>query len=397
MVLIWSIVSQQRTTDTILIAFENTRSRTTELIQALELEDINAQPETFVSPPKWHLAHTTWFFEEFILKHQPAYQIFDPNHSFLFNSYYNTIGERVARDRRGAQTRPRLESIMQYRKHVDDAMKKTMQANLLSDHDRSMIELGLAHEQQHQELLLMEIKYILGTQYLQPKFSDEKNSTTRSSEQKALWLNVPEGIHKIGFEGAGFYFDNETPKHKVYVEAFEICSALVTNEQYLEFIKSEEYNNPLHWLDEGWAWKMNQKINHPLYWKQLDVRWYEYLLTGLSELNMKSALCHISYYEAEAFASYKGMRLPTEEEWELASASLDWGKRWEWTSSAYLPSPGYSQAPGAVGEYNGKFMVNQKVLRGGSEATPKGHSRPTYRNFFHPDMRWMYSGIRLVK
>jgi len=238
-------LSQQLTTDTILSAFDKTRSHTVELIQFLELEDINAQPKIFVSPPKWHLAHTTWFFEEFILKDQQDYMVFDPNHSFLYNSYYNAVGQRVSRDRRGVQTRPTLETILKYREHVDRAVKDIIRHNRLNNRDRDIIELGLAHEEQHQELLIMDAKYILGIQYLQPLFWNKKRTSPQSAEEK-LWLSIPEGIQEIGFAGADFSFDNEHLRHKVLVHEFEISPDLVSNGEYLEFIESDEYNDPRH-------------------------------------------------------------------------------------------------------------------------------------------------------
>jgi len=397
MVLLWRMVSEQLTEQLILNAFEKTRIRSVELIRALELEDVNAQPVVFVSPPKWHLAHTTWFFEEFILKNQPRYELFDQDHAFLFNSYYNAIGERVERDRRGAQTRPLLRSVLDYREHVDRHITGMLRSKAISHEDLTLVQLGLAHEEQHQELLLMDIKYILGQQYIQPPYSKHLSHLPARGVRNKGWIKIAEGMHEIGHEGSDFSFDNERPKHKVYTEGFEISNTLVTNGEYLEFISSNAYNDPKNWLDEGWSWKQHNQIKHPLYWKEDEGNWYEYKLSGKEDLNLDAPVCHVSFYEADAFASFKGLRLPTENEWEAASNMLDWGLRWEWTSSAYLPYPGFKVAEGAVGEYNGKFMVNQKVMRGSSEATPEGYSRSTYRNFFHPEMRWMFSGIRLVK
>lgn len=395
MVLLWCIVTTEVIHKELAKRFSNTRSHTEKLIEPLETEDVNAQPEDFTSPPKWHLAHTTWFFEDFILKDLPGYQVFDPDHAFLFNSYYNSIGDRIPRDRRGVQTRPTLRHILNYRSHGTKSMLEYLETGEFSDHHRELVELGMAHEEQHQELLLMDLKYILGKQYLQPPYWRE--TTKQRVSQDELWLPVNSGLFDIGVQDVEFHFDNERPAHRVFLEDFEIRSNLVTNGEYLEFIRSSAYHHPQYWLDEGWKWKEENNVNAPLYWEHKDEEWFEYSLHGSKPLDLNAPVCHVSYYEADAYASFRHLRLPTEFEWEVAADSFKWGSRWEWTNSDYAPYPGFVKVPGAVGEYNGKFMVNQKVLRGASEVTPLGHSRKTYRNFFHPNMRWMFSGIRLAK
>ena len=258
-----------------------------------------------------------------------------------------------------------------------------------------LVVLGLNHEEQHQELLATDIKYILGNNPLFPALYHEEKII--SPVTKNEWIQMDEGVYAIGFEGEGFCFDNELNRHKVYLNDYSICSELVTNKEYLDFIHAGGYKNFAYWHMEGWEWVKANQVNAPMYWHLIDGEWMNYTLNGLLPIDWNEPVCHISFYEAYAFASWKGLRLPTEAEWEVAATKFNWGKRWEWTESAYLPYPGFSKAPGAIGEYNGKFMVNQKVLRGASEVTPPGHSRITYRNFFHPPLRWQYTGIRLAK
>lgn len=376
--------------------YNEVRQRSVSICKPLQTEDYVVQPVADVSPPKWHLGHTTWFFETFILKPNLAgYKEFNPDYNYVFNSYYETVGARVIRTDRGNLSRPTVADVYEFRKHVDDAMNKFLANdadNLLSE----LIILGLNHEEQHQELLAYDIKYILGHNPLFPPYNqDHKNLQPTSSPQK--WISINEGIYEIGFNGDGFCFDNELNRHKIYLNPFQISSSPVTNKEFIEFMNDGGYTNFRFWHAEGWDWVNTNRITAPLYWYLINEEWHNYTLQGLQKVDGNTTLCHISYYEAYAFAQWKGMRLPTEFEWEVAAKHFDWGQRWEWTESAYLPYPGFSKAEGAIGEYNGKFMVNQKVLRGASEVTPEGHSRITYRNFFHPHLRWHYCGIRLAK
>lgn len=382
--------------DRLLQQFLQTRQRSVELCSPLQKEDYIPQPVDFVSPPKWHLAHITWFFEEMILKKFiPDYQEFDKDFCFLFNSYYQSIGERTLRNHRGFITRPGVEEVFAYRKHVDEKMTELL-SHTNSSELEELVVLGINHEQQHQELFITDLKYILHCNPIFPVYHSEANMVNDKNDETG-YVHLKEGIYEIGATGEGFHFDNEYNRHKVFLSGFEISKALVTNGEYLEFINAGGYKNFKYWLDEGWAWVQREQIEHPLYWHKKSEGWNYFTLAGLQPLNEDSILSHISFYEAQAFATWKGMRLPTEQEWEAASSQLNWGKRWEWTYSAYLPYPGFTTAEGAVGEYNGKFMINQMVLRGASVATAIGHSRNTYRNFFHPHFQWQFTGIRLAK
>ena len=376
--------------------FQFVRRHSEAICSPLQTEDYVPQPVPFVSPPKWHLAHTTWFFETFLLiPFLKDYQLFHNDFSYLFNSYYNNVGNRVLRANRGNITRPGIEQVYAYRKHVDVHIGKLLEVNS-SEEVLSLLELGLHHEQQHQELMLTDIKYILGHNPTFPIYS-ETGIDDKPLVLAQKWISVPENVYEIGHQGVGFCFDNELGKHKVYLHDFEISNTLITNQEYLEFMHDGGYQNFNLWLDEGWSWVNQNNIDAPLYWHKINEEWYHYTLKGLKPIQSNETLKHINFFEATAFAQWKGMRLPTEFEWEVASKQLKWGTRWEWTNSAYLPYPGFTKAPGAVGEYNGKFMVNQMVLRGASVATSPGHSRATYRNFFHADERWQFTGIRLVK
>ena len=384
--------------------YREVRQATMTLCEPLEIEDYIPQPSVDVSPAKWNIAHTTWFFEEMVLKKFiPEYKVFDPNFGFLFNSYYNSIGDRTRRDNRGDLSRPTVKHVFAYREYVDEKMVRLIggSGGNASVNERAklndLILLGLNHEQQHQELLLTDLKYTLGVNPLFPVYRDDFAIEELAESGDTSFVEIEGGIHEIGFEGDGFCFDNELSRHKVYFEDFAISERLVTNAEFIEFIDAGGYREHGLWHSEGWDWINSSGGDSPLYWHQGDDGWHHFSLAGLRKLPMDAPLCHISYYEAAAFADWKGMRLPTEFEWEIASNRLDWGKRWEWTNSAYLPYPGFSKAAGAVGEYNGKFMINQMVLRGASVATPAGHSRPTYRNFFHPHLRWQFTGIRLAK
>lgn len=372
------------------------RKYSEQICEPLQTEDYVVQPVVDVSPPKWHLGHTTWFFETFILKpFSVNYQVYNDDYNFVFNSYYETVGNRVIRTDRGNLSRPSVNEIYQYRAYVDEAMTKFLAAPL-KDEVKELLILGFNHEQQHQELLLTDIKYILGNNPLFPVYSKGKKEVL-ANETASGFINIPEGIYEIGYKGDDFSFDNELNRHKVYLHDFSISKTLVSNAEFLEFIKAGGYENFNYWHAEGWDWVKNNHITSPMYWHLIDGEWFNYTLAGLLQIDPNAPVSHLSYYEAYAYASWKGMRLPTEFEWEVAAKSFNWGERWEWTESAYLPYPGFSKAPGAIGEYNGKFMVNQKVLRGASIATPENHSRITYRNFFHPHLRWQYTGIRLVK
>lgn len=380
----------------LLQLYKKTRSQSATLCEPLEIEDYIPQPVDFASPPKWHLSHSTWFFEEMILKKfVKDYQVFNPHFGFLFNSYYQTLGERAIRTERGTITRPTVKEVYDYRKYVDDHISALLQNPVNSTLEELLI-LGINHEQQHQELLITDLKHTLSYNPIYPVYKENFNLTAQQNSEKG-WLKIDEGIYSIGFEGEGFHFDNEKGRHQVFLHEFEISKSLVTNAEFIEFMEAGGYENFKFWLDEGWNWITENQVKSPLYWTKIDDKWYSFTLEGLKPLEPEDILTHISFYEAQAFATWKGCRLPTEFEWEVAADQLDWGKRWEWTYSAYLPYPKFKIAEGAVGEYNGKFMVGQMVLRGSSTATPEGHSRKTYRNFFQPKYRWQITGIRLAK
>ena len=376
-------------------SYLNTRQRFVTICKSLKTEDYSVQPKIFVSPPKWHLAHSTWFFEQFVLSEfKQDYKIFDEDFAYLFNSYYNNAGKRVLRPNRGLMTRPTVDEVYQYRKYVDEQMVDFLNQNP-SEKAKEIIELGIQHEQQHQELFYYDIKYILGNQPTFPTV--ENNIHLAEIEQPSKWLKVNEGIYDIGHKENTFCYDNELGRHKVFLHEFEISDQLVTNEDYIKFIEAGGYQDFNLWHAEGWDFIKQNEIEAPEYWHKVDGKWHQYTLQGFQEVNLKEPVSHVSLYEAYAYAEWKQMRLPTEFEWEVASKQFDYGQLWEWTNSAYLPYPNFSKAPGALGEYNGKFMINQMVLRGASIATVDNHSRLTYRNFFHPEMRWQFSGIRLVK
>ena len=399
----------------LLEKYRDVRQASEAICRPLQKEDYVVQPVADVSPPKWHLGHTTWFWETFVLmKYQPGYRGCNPDYNFVFNSYYETIGARVIRTDRGNLSRPSVDEVYRYRKYVDEAMEKLLAVELEYDETlRATVLLGLNHEQQHQELLFTDIKYILGHNPLFPAWSDhgieeeapgkkdasggEKKDAAGAGKSAAAFLRVPAGIYEIGYEGEGFCFDNELARHKVYLEEYEIAAEPVTNEDYMAFMAAGGYTNFIYWHAEGWDWVRTHRVTAPMYWHFIEGKWHQYTLGGLRPVVPEEAVSHISYYEAVAYAAWKGLRLPTEGEWETAAGQFHWGQRWEWTESAYLPYPGFKKAEGAIGEYNGKFMVNQMVLRGASVATPAHHSRKTYRNFFHPHLRWQFTGIRLAR
>lgn len=375
------------------------RSYTEKLCEPLEIEDYVPQPIADVSPPKWSVAHTTWFFEEMVLKNfVPDYQVFDPNFAFLFNSYYNSIGERTLRDHRGDLSRPTVKHIWEYRRRVDEKMHNLLstpqsETSTLND----IVILGLNHEQQHQELFLTDLKYTLSVNPLFPVYREGFAPEEITEPDGSSFVGVEGGLYEIGYDGGGFCFDNELARHQIFLDDFEISSKLITNFDFLAFVNDGAYTDHRLWHSDGWDWISQNGVTAPLYWHRQDGEWFHFTLGGLRKLPLDAPACHISYYEAAAFAEWREMRLPTEFEWEAANAKFDWGLRWEWTNSAYLPYPGFKKAAGAVGEYNGKFMINQMVLRGASVATPTGHSRPTYRNFFQPHLRWQFTGIRLAR
>jgi ergothioneine biosynthesis protein EgtB len=365
------------------------------ICEPLLIEDYVVQPHDDVSPPKWHLAHTTWFFEEFILnRFYKNYTKFHPDYAYIFNSYYNSVGSRVEKTHRGNLSRPTVDDVFEYRAYVDEHMRWLLQD--FPDEAFSVLELGLNHEQQHQELLYTDIKYILGNNPLFPSYKKETLETPHV-EHHHDFISVSEGRYMIGYHGDGFSYDNEHGEHHVWLRPFSIRESLVTNAEYLHFIHAGGYQRHEFWLSDGWNWVKENKIKHPLYWHNREGHWCRYALSGLEHLNAEEPVTHVSYYEASAFAAWKGMRLPTEFEWEAAANQLHWGLRWEYTNSAYLPYPGYAKPAGAVGEYNGKFMINNMVLRGASVFTSENHSRKTYRNFFYPQQRWQFTGIRLCK
>ncbi len=405
--------------------FATVRRQTRRLCEPLSPEDHVVQPIVDVSPPKWHLGHTSWFFETLVLeKYLPDYQVYDRALHFIFNSYYESQGPKILRSRRGNLTRPSVEEVLAYRDYVDEHMDKLMEREDLPEAAQELIVLGLNHEQQHQELLLTDLKYILGTNPLFPVYQEQKPAPQQAARE-ANWLPVKEGVYEVGFDGEGFCYDNELSAHKVYLRDFEILDRLVTTGEYLEFMEAGGYEDYQWWLSEGWEWAKQLDEKAPLYWFRKDGQWWQYSLHGLKPVDPNLPITHISYFEADAFAKWKGYRLPTEQEWETAcrqyapslpgnanlvdqgrmhpAVCVDpddyqlWGHAWEWTGSAYLPYPDFPKLDGALGEYNGKFMINQMVLRGGSCATPASHIRLTYRNFFHTDKQWQFTGIRLAR
>jgi ergothioneine biosynthesis protein EgtB len=447
--------------------YDKVRRFTEFLCQPLTVEDYVVQSMPDMSPPKWHLAHTTWFFEAFVLaSYLSGYRPLNPSYSFLFNSYYNALGDRHCRDKRGLVTRPTVEEVYQYRRHVDERIGEWLES---ADHESlrnaaPVMVLGLNHEQQHQELLLTDVKHLFAVNPLRPTYH-QRESRRGPAPFPLQWKEFPEGLHWIGHHGDTFAFDNEKPRHQVFAQPFQIASRLVTNEEYLTFMQEGGYQRPEFWLSEGWDLVQKEKRRAPLYWQELSGAWWQMTLAGLLPIDLAEPVCHVSYFEACAFAAWAGARLPTESEWEIAvsaepvegnfvesavyhplssgaptptplspeqrlssvceslqgSEKLDippqpvitsgpfgkagtppfmaqaFGDVWEWTLSAYAAYPGFKTLSGALGEYNGKFMCNQFVLRGGSCVTSRSHIRPTYRNFFPPAACWQFTGIRLAK
>ncbi len=406
--------------------YATVRAQSLAIAAPLSAEDCAIQSMPSVSPTKWHLAHTSWFFEQFILVERlPGYRVFHPRYEYLFNSYYYTKGQMHPRPERGLLSRPGLDEIRDYRTHVDTAMQ-TLLAQAPSDELTCLIELGLQHEQQHQELMLTDIKHVFSVNPLQPAYLE--GSLAPADEPPPLsFVDFPGGIREIGARGNGFCFDNETPRHAVLLAPYRLANRLVTNAEYREFIAADGYHDSRLWLADGWAWLQAEAVERPLYWSA-DLR-QEFTLHGRQPLDPARPVCHLSYYEADAYARWAGARLPTEAEWECAAAALPvagqcsdpaalhpgaaigaagpgngrpqllqvFGDCWEWTASAYSPYPGFKPLAGSLGEYNGKFMCNQLVCRGGSCVTPPGHVRASYRNFFYPQERWQFFGLRLAR
>ncbi|MDE2005723.1 MAG: ergothioneine biosynthesis protein EgtB [Rhodospirillales bacterium] len=379
-----------------LARYRAVRAHTETLAGALSPEDQALQSMPDASPAKWHRAHTTWFFEEFLLAPcAPSYDRFDPAFAYLFNSYYEQVGPRHPRPARGMLTRPAASEIGAYRAHVDRAMEAAIP--FLPD---DLVELGLQHEQQHQELLLTDMLHGFAQNPLAPAVLPGW-SAPPGAPGPTRFLDHPGGLVDIGHAGGGFHFDNEAPRHREFLAPFAIASRLVRNGEYADFIADRGYATPSLWMSDGFARVQQDGCLAPLHWRMRDGAWWEMGLGGLAPLDPEAPARHLSWYEADAFARWAGARLPTEAEWESAHALPGFaeatGHAWQWTASAYLPYPGYRAAPGAVGEYNGKFMIGQMVLRGGSLATPPGHARASYRNFFHPEKRWQFSGLRLAR
>jgi ergothioneine biosynthesis protein EgtB len=380
------------------------RLHTLALAEPLSSEDCMAQSMPDASPVKWHLAHTTWFFETFVLEHfEPGFAPFHRDFRFLFNSYYNGIGTRHPRAGRGLLTRPSLAEVRAYRDNVDERIVRLLAQRADDSRLSELVLLGLHHEQQHQELILTDVKHLLAQNALHPVYSPDAPRAGRAIGQ-ARWITCQGGVSTLGFDGDGFCFDNELPRHRVFVEPYALSSRLVTNGEYLAFVNAGGYRDPSLWLSEGWDTIRAQDWSHPIYWQRDEQgAWHEFTLRGLAPLERDLPVTHLSMYEADAYARWAGARLPTEAEWEHAAGSGIGGLEqlfdhcWQWTSSSYAPYPGYAAAPGAVGEYNGKFMVNQYVLRGSSIASPPGHARASYRNFFPAQARWQFTGLRLAK
>lgn len=396
------------------------RQKTEEVCKPLVTEDYVIQSLEEVSPPKWHIAHISWFFENFILsEYLPNYKVFNSDYNFLFNSYYNSVGKMIDRPIRKLLARPVISEVYEYRKHVDYYMNELLK-NEISEEIKILLEIGLNHEQQHQELLFMDIKSNFYFNPLKPQYTKTQKYTSNFSELK--FIEIDDDIAVIGHENNNFFFDNEKPVHKAYINKFQMANRPVLNGEYLEFIENGGYDNAKYWLADGWTAKNINLWTAPMYWEKIDNEWFVFSLNGLEKIDKNSPVSHISYYEAEAYAHYAGKRLPTEFEWEYIakkqkiegnfmdngfykaiSGNQDseikqmFGDVWEWTSSGYLPYPGFDTIYEGLGEYNGKFMVNQMVLRGGCSVTPLNHIRSTYRNFFYPQNRWQFSGIRLAK
>lgn len=386
--------------------FRSVRQQSLDLAAPLTAEDCCVQSMPDASPTKWHLGHTSWFFETFVLARWEAdFKPFDVAFRVLFNSYYNAVGAKHPRPQRGLLTRPGLDVVLAYRANIDQRLLALLATQPRDLELLQLVELGVQHEQQHQELLLTDIKHLFSRNPLMPAYREQTPSELQTVDLN--WNEFTGGLTDIGHSGEGFCFDNETPRHQVFLQPYRLASRLVTNSEYAEFIAAGGYADPLYWLAEGWDWRVAQQREHPLYWVADGAQRQEFTLGGLRPLEVHRPVLHVSYYEADAYARWAQARLPTEFEWEHAAVSELGGlgkgliqlfdSAWQWTSSSYAVYPGLRVRPGAVGEYNGKFMVNQYVLRGGSVATPQGHSRATYRNFFATSACWQFTGIRLAR
>ena len=413
--------------------YQRVRGLSEAIAAPLAAEDCVIQSMPDVSPTRWHLAHTTWFFETFLLNQQADYQTFSDDFDYLFNSYYNTVGAQFPRAQRGLLSRPTVDEVFQYRQYVDRSLLKQLESVELTPQQTAVIEIGLNHEQQHQELMLTDIKHVLSCNPLFPVYA-ETSLPKCSVSERATYVRFDGGLCEIGHEGTGFAFDNESPRHQEFVRPFQLSDRLVTAGEYLQFMEDGGYQQPHWWLSLGWQRVSDEGWRAPLYWHRKDGTWFHFTLSGLQPIDLNSPVCHVSYFEADAYARWAGGRLPTEAEWEIAAAGIPiegnfadqsiaagrtihpmaseslksagsaspalsqmFGDSWEWTCSPYTAYPGYAPPQGALGEYNGKFMCGQYVLRGGSCATPVGHIRRSYRNFFPPSARWQFSGIRLAR
>lgn len=413
------------TRDHILETYNKVRAFTHHLVEPLETEDFVIQPMENTSPTKWHLAHTSWFFETFVLeKFQPGFKSLHPQYAYFFNSYYLQTGVPFSRANRGLLSRPTVKEVFEYRSYVDEQVALFIEScnEELWKEAAQVMEIGINHEQQHQELILTDLKYLLAQNPLLPIYKDQVIAEFKPV-YPINWIKFEEGIVEIGSKGSEFTYDNEHPRHRAFVQDYELADRLITNQEYLEFMNDGGYKRSELWLDEGWSKVNSEEWNSPLYWFKREEEWFNFTLSGARPIESNEPVTHISYFEADAFARWKDCRLPTEQEWEHASKNIEvkgnfvdddtfhpipkkgegsalkqmYGDAWEWTQSSYSPYPGYKPLPGALGEYNGKFMANQYVLRGGSCATSKSHIRKTYRNFFHTDARWQFTGIRLAK
>lgn len=422
-----SVVSFRRDhLEHLLEQYSACRSQTEELTASLTAEDQMVQSSAEASPAKWHQAHTTWFFETFILtQHLPGYRTLDSRFRDLFNSYYNAIGQQPDKALRSTFSRPNLEDVHKYRRYVDRYMVELLESVRIGDSVRKLVELGINHEQQHQELLVTDIKHAFWSNPLRPSYQPARMESPAVAAVPQEFRSYEGGLIEVGADGSSFHFDNEAPRHKIYLQPFRLASRLVTCEEYLAFMEAGGYQRPELWLSDGWKAVTAHHWNAPLYWEDSGDGWRQFTCSGMRDIEGPEPVCHVSYYEADAFARWAGSRLPTEFEWEIAAAAAPvegnllesgrfhpaaapqhshesglqqlFGDVWEWTASAYLPYPGFRAVEGALGEYNGKFMSNQMVLRGGSCATPRSHIRASYRNFFPPETRWQFSGIRLAE